>query len=139
MDLPIVAFEVMAAIADANKVKSVKWAAASGLSPSRISNFKKLAQKTKAGAAGPEQEHGVWRRTFSLNTFLTLWDGLRRLVGSTTLRTGLIKQPETKKVSTRVRVFLRLMRFTDAQLELVDGFTDALLHRVNTISNRDQR
>jgi len=32
MDLPIVAFEVMAAIADANKVKSVKWAAASGLS-----------------------------------------------------------------------------------------------------------
>jgi len=64
MDLPIVAFEVMAAIADANKVKSVKWAAASGLSPSRISDFKKLAQKTKAGAAGPDQEHGVWRRTF---------------------------------------------------------------------------
>jgi len=138
MDLPIVAFEVMAAIADANKVKSVKWAAASGLSPSRISDFKKLAQKTKAGAAGPDQEHGVWRRTFSLNTFLTLWDGLRKLVGGTALRRGLMRQLETNKVSTRVRIFLILMTFNDGQLKLVDAFTDALLHRVNTISNRNE-
>ena len=138
MDLPIVAFEVMAAIADANKVKSVKWAAASGLSPSRISDFKKLAQKTKAGAAGPDQEHDVSRRTFSPNTFLTLWDGLKRLVGATALRRGLMMQLETKKVSTRVRIFLRLMTFSDAQLKLVDAFTDALLHRVDITSSRNR-
>ena len=138
MDLPIVAFEVMAAIADANKVKSVKWARASGLSPSRISDFKKLAQKTKAGAAGPDQEHDVSRRTFSLNTFLTLWDGLKRLVGATALRRGLMMQLETKKVSTRVRIFLRLMTFSDAQLKQVDAFTDALLHRVDITSSRNR-
>jgi hypothetical protein len=139
MDLPIEIFDVMADIAKENRIRSVKWAAASGLSPSRISDFKKLAQKTKAGAAGPDQEHDVSRRTFSPNTFLTLWDGLKRLAGATTLRRGLMRQLETKKVSTRVRIFLRLMTCTDAQLKLVDVFTDALLHRINTISNRDKR
>jgi hypothetical protein len=43
-----------------------------------------------------------------------------------------------KKVSTRVRIFLRLMTFNDGQLKLVDAFTDALLNRVNTISNRNE-
>ena len=138
MDLPIEIFEVMADIAKDNSIKTIKWAAASGLSPSRISDFKKLAQKTKAGAAGPDQEHDVWRRTFSLNTFLTLWDGLKRLVGATALRRGLMMQLETKKVSTRVRIFLRLMTFSDAQLKLVDAFTDALLHRVDITSSRNR-
>ena len=138
MDLPIEIFEVMADIAKENRIKSIKWAAASGLSPSRISDFKKLAQKTKAGAAGPDQEHDVSRRTFSLNTFLTLWDGLKRLVGATALRRGLMMQLETKKVSTRVRIFLRLMTFSDAQLKQVDAFTDALLHRVDITSSRNR-
>ena len=138
MDLPIEIFEVMADIAKENRNKSIKWAAASGLSPSRISDFKKLAQKTKAGAAGPDQEHDVSRRTFSLNTFLTLWDGLKRLVGATALRRGLMMQLETKKVSTRVRIFLRLMTFSDAQLKQVDAFTDALLHRIDITSSRNR-
>ena len=138
MDLPIEIFEVMADIAKENRIKSIKWAAASGLSPSRISDFKKLAQKTKAGAAGPDQEHDVSRRTFSPNTFLTLWDGLKRLAGATTLRRGLMMQLETKKVSTRVRIFLRLMTFSDAQLKQVDAFTDALLHRVDITSSRNR-
>jgi hypothetical protein len=138
MDIPIVAFEVMADIAKENRIKSIKWAEASGLSPSRISDFKKLAQKTKAGAAGPDQEHEVSRRTFSLNTFLTLWDGLKRRVGATALRRGLMMQLETKKVSTRVKIFLRLMTFSDAQLKLVDAFTDALLHRVDITSSRNR-
>ena len=137
MDLPIEVFEIMAGIAEDNKIRSVKWARASGLSPSRISDFKRLAKKTKAGAAEPDQEHDVWRHTLSLNSFFNLWDGLRRLVGATALRKGLISQLETKKVPTRVRIFLRLLTFSDAQLKLVDAFTDALLHRVNTISNRN--
>jgi hypothetical protein len=49
-----------------------------------------------------------------------------------------MRQLEVKKVSTRVRIFMRLLTFSDAQLKLVDAFTDALLHRVNTISNRNE-
>jgi hypothetical protein len=89
MDLPIAVFEIMAEIAKQNKIRSVQWARASGLSPSRISDFKRLAKKTKAGAAEPDQGHDVWRHTFSLNTFFSLWDGLKRLVGTTALRRGL--------------------------------------------------
>jgi len=70
---------------------------------------------------------------------LKRWDGLRRLVGATAQRRGLMRQLEVKKVSTRVRIFLRLITFNDGQLKLVDAFTDALLHRVNTISNRNER
>jgi hypothetical protein len=136
MDLPIAVFEVMAAIANANKVRSVKWAKASRLSPSRITDFKRLAKKTKAGPAGPDQEQYVSRRTFSLNTFLTLWDGLKRLVGATALRRGLMMQLETKKVSTRVRMFLRLLTFNDGQLKLVDAFTDAVLQQVRISTKR---
>ena len=106
MNLPNTAFEVMAAIAKENEIKPIKWARASGLSPSRIADFKR-------------------------------WDGLRRLVGATAQRRGLMRQLEVKKVSTRVRIFLRLITFNDGQLKLVDAFTDALLHRVNTISNRN--
>jgi hypothetical protein len=62
-NLPITAFEVMATIAKENKIRSVRWAEASGLSPSRVSDFKMLAKKTKAGAAEPDQEHDVWRHT----------------------------------------------------------------------------
>lgn len=138
MDLPIAVFEIMAAIAKENKVTGTKWAKAAGLSPSRISDFKRLAKKTKSGVANPAGERDVWNHTFSLNTFFTLWDGLRRLIGTTTLRRGLIKQLKTKKVSTGVRIFLRLMTLNDAQLKLVDAFTDALLHRVNTISPRNE-
>lgn len=138
MDLPIAVFEIMAAIAEENKVTGTKWAKAAGLSPSRISDFKRLAKKTKSGVANPAGECDVWNHTVSLNTFFTLWDGLRRLIGTTTLRRGLIKQLKTKKVSTGVRIFLRLMTLNDAQLKLVDAFTDALLHRVNTISPRNE-
>ena len=137
MDLPIEVFEIMAGIAQENKIRSSKWAEASSLSPSRISDFKRMAKKTKAGAAEPDQEHDVWRHTFSLHNFFALWDGLSRLVGNTALRRGLVRQLEVKKVSTRVRIFLRLMTLTDSQLKLVDAFTDALLHRVNTISKRN--
>jgi hypothetical protein len=140
MDLPIEVFEIMAEIAKENRVKSVQWARASELSASRISDFKRLAKKTKAGAAELDQEHDIWKHTFSLNTFFTLWDGLRRLVGPTALRKRLARQLQGKKtVSTRVSIFLRLMTFTDTQLKLNDAFTDALLHRVHTISNRKER
>jgi hypothetical protein len=136
MNLPISVFEIMAEIAKENKIKPSQWAKASGLSPSRISDFKRMAKVTKAGAAETDQEHDVWGHTFSLNTVFTLWDGLKRPVGATALRRGLMRQLEMKKVSTRTRIFLRLMTFNDGQLKLVDAFTDALLHRVNTISNR---
>jgi hypothetical protein len=139
MDLPIEVFEVMAAVAHENKIRSSKWAKASGLSPSRISDVKRMAKVTKAGAAETDQEHDVWGHTFSLNTFLTLWDGLRRMVGTTALRKGLMRQLEMTKLSTKVRIFLRLLMFSDAQLKLVDAFTDALLHRANTISKRNER
>lgn len=76
MNLPITAFEVMAAIAKENGIRGTR-----GMSPSRTSDFKRLAKKTKAGAAEPDQEHDIWKHTFSLNTFFTLWDGMRRLVG----------------------------------------------------------
>jgi hypothetical protein len=137
MNLPIRVFEIMADIAEENKVKSVKWARASGLSSSRISDFKRLAKQTEAGAAESDGQHDVLRHTLSLNNFFKLWDGLRRVVGSTALRRGLIRQLEVKKATTRVRIFLRLLTFSDAQLKLVDAFTDALLHRVNTIINQD--
>jgi len=138
MNLPIKVFEVMADIAKENKVKSVKWARASGLSASRISDFKRLAKKTKAGAAEPDPEHDVWRHIFSLNNFFTLWEGLRRLVGNTALRRSLMGQLEMKKLPTKVKIFLRLLTFTDAQLKLVDIFTDAILHRANTGDNQSQ-
>ena len=63
MDLPIAVFEIMAEIAKENKIRGTKWARASGLSPSRVSDFKMLAKKTKVGAAEPDQEHDVWRHT----------------------------------------------------------------------------
>lgn len=135
MDLPIEAFEVMAEIAKENRIKSIKWAAASGLSPSRISDFKRLAKQTKAETTEPNEERQVGGHIFSINNFLSLWDGLKRLVGATALRRGLMMQLKSKKVSTRVRIFLRLMTFSDAQLKLVDAFTDALLHRVNMTSS----
>jgi hypothetical protein len=58
-----------------------------------------------------------------------LWDALKRLVGATALRRGLMRQLETKKVSTRIRIFLRLVTFNDPQLKVVDAFTDALMHQ----------
>jgi len=138
MDLPITVFEIMAGIAKENNVKSVKWASASGLSPSRISDFKRMAKKTKAGAAEPDQEHDVWRHSFSLNTFFRLWDRLKRLVGATALRRGLMRQLETKRVSTRIRIFMRLLTFSDPQLKLVDAFTDALMHQANITSRKSE-
>jgi hypothetical protein len=56
MDLPIAVFEIMAEIVKENKIRSVKWAKASELSPSRISDFKRLAKKTIAGAAEPDYD-----------------------------------------------------------------------------------
>ena len=138
MDLPIEVFEVMAAIAKENKIRSTKWARASGLSASRISDFKRLAKQTSAGAADPAGERDITGHIFSFNNFFNLWDGLRRLVGPTALRRGLMRQLETRKVSIRVRIFMRLMTFTDAQLKLVDAFTDALLHRVDITSSRNR-
>jgi hypothetical protein len=133
-------FRGQAEIAKENKIRGTKWAEASGLSPSRASDFKRLTKKTNAGAAEPELEHDVWKHTFSLNNFFALWNGLKRLVGTTALRRDLIRQLQGKKTpSTRVRIFLRLMTFNDGQLKMVDAFTDALLHRVNTISNRNER
>jgi hypothetical protein len=73
-----------------------------------------------------------------LRNFFTLWDALKRLVGATALRRGLISHFKTKKVSTRVRIFLRLMTFNDVQLKLVDAFADAILYRANTITNRNE-
>jgi hypothetical protein len=138
MDRPIAVFEIMAGIAEENKIKSVKWARASGIEPSRISEYRRLANRTKAGAIESDEEREVSGHIFSVRNFITLWDGLKRLVGITALRRGLMRQLETKKVSIRVRLFLRLMTFNDGQLKLVDAFTDALLHRVNTISNRNE-
>lgn len=101
MDLSISVFEVMADIAKENKVEFVGWAGASGLSPSEISKFKRISKQTKAGAAEPEPERDVGGHIFSLNTFFRLWDTLKRLVGATALRRGLMRQLEIKKVSTR--------------------------------------
>jgi hypothetical protein len=64
MNLPISVFEVMADIAKENKVRSVKWARAAGLSPSLISKFKRIAKQTKAGAAEPEPERDVGDTSF---------------------------------------------------------------------------
>ena len=132
MNLPIMVFEVMAGIAKENRVKPIRWAEASGIEPSRISEYKRMAKKTKAGEVDSDEEHEVHGHIFSLKNFLTLWDGLKRLVGNKALQRGLIRQMEDKKIpSTRVRVFMRLMTFSDAQLKLVDIFTDAILHRAN--------
>jgi hypothetical protein len=139
MNLPISAFDVMAAIAKENKIKAIKWARASGIELSRISEYRRLVKQTKAGAAESDEEREICGHTFSLKNFFTLWDGLKRLVGITALRRGLMRQLETRKLTTRVRIFLRLMAFNDGHLKLVDAFTDALLHRVNTISNRMTR
>jgi hypothetical protein len=139
MNLPITAFEVMAAIVKENKIKPIKWARGSGIEPSRISEYRRLAKQTKAGAAESDEKREVSGHIFSVNNFVTLWDGLKRIVGATALRKGLVRQLEVKKLTTRVRIFLRLMTFNDGQLKLVDAFTDALLHQVNTISNRKER
>lgn len=138
MDLPIKAFEIMAEIAKENNIKSVRWAEASGLSPSQISQFKRITKQTKAGAAEPEPERDVGGHIFSLDTFFRLWDALKRLVGKTALRRGLMRQLEIKKVSTRVKIFLRLMVFTDSQLKLVDVFPDAVLHWADMTSSRNK-
>jgi len=138
MDLPIAVFEIMAGIAEESKVKPTKWAKASGIEPSRISEYRRLARQTKDGAPEPDEAREVAGHIFSLNNFLTLFDGLKRLVGATALRRGLMRQLETRKVTTRVRIFLRLMTFNDAQLKLVDAFTDALLHRANITSRQNE-
>ena len=133
MNLPITMFNVSADIAKENKVRSVRWAEASGIEPSRISEYKRMAKKTKAGETDSEQGSEVHGRIFSLNNFFALWDGLKRLVGNKALQKGLLNQLEGKKIpSTRVRIFLRLMTFSDNQLKLVDVFTDAVLHRATT-------
>lgn len=133
MNLPITVFEIMAEIAKENKVRSIKWAEASGIEPSRISEYKRMAKKTKAEEADSKEERGVHGHIFSLKNFFVLWDGLKRLVGNKALQRGLIRQLEGKKLpSTRVRVFMRLMTFSDNQLKLVDVFTDAILHRAMT-------
>jgi hypothetical protein len=138
MDLPIVVFEIMAAIAKENKITGTKWARASGVSPSRISDFKRLAKQTNAGEAEPVGEREVTGYIFSLNHFFTLWDGLRRLVGASALRKGLISQLQGQKTpSTRVRISLRLMAFNDGQLKLVDAFTDAVLQQVRISTKRN--
>jgi hypothetical protein len=56
MDLPISVFEIMNEIAKDNKIRGTKWARASGLSPSRISDFKRMAKQTKAGAAESDEQ-----------------------------------------------------------------------------------
>ena len=137
MHLPIEVFQIMADIAQENKIKSVQWAAASGLSASRISDFKRLAKQTKTGPAESDEEREVSGHLFSLNIFFTLRDGLKRLVVATAPRKGLMRQLETKKVSTRVRIFMRLMTFSDAQLKLVDAFTVAVLQQVRISTKRN--
>jgi hypothetical protein len=99
----------------------------------RISEYKRLAKKTKAGETDSEEEREVHGHIFSLDNFFTLWDGLKRLVGNKALQKALIREVEGRKIpSTRVRIFLRLMTFSDNQLKLVDVFTDAVLHRATT-------
>ena len=140
MNLPIRVFEIMAEIAEQNKVKPMKWARASGLSPSRISDFKRLAKKTKAGAAESDPQREVGGHIFSLRNFFTLWDGLKKLVDDIALKRGLIKQLEVRKaLPTKVRIFMRLMAFNDDQMNLVDMYTDAVLQcQVNTSNNQNE-
>jgi hypothetical protein len=133
MNLPITVFEIMAEMAKENKVRSIRWAEASCIEPSRISEYKRVAKKTKAGETDSEEEREVHGHIFSLNNFFALWDGLKRLVGNKALQKGLVRQLEGRKISsTRVRIFLRLMTFSDNQLKLIDVFTDAVLHRATT-------
>jgi hypothetical protein len=141
MDLPIAAFEIMAEIAKENRIRSIKWAKASGVSPSRISDIKRLGKRLKAGTAEPAHERDVIKDGFSLNNFFSLWDGLKTLVGDKGLRAGLIRQLEVKKprLPTKVRLFMRLMALSDSQLKLVDAFADAILHRATTSQNRNER
>lgn len=48
-------------------------------------------------------------------------------------------QLEMKKLPTKVKIFLRLLPFSDAQLNLVDIFTDAVLHyHANTGDNQSE-
>jgi hypothetical protein len=140
MNLPISVFEIMAEIAKENRIRSIKWARASGVSPSRISDIKRLRKRLKAGAADPAQERDVMKDGFSLNNFFSLWDGLKTLVGGKGLQAGLIKQLEIRKPrpSTKVRLYMRLMALNDSQLRLVDILADAILHRVNTISSQNE-
>ena len=49
----------------------------------------------------------------------------------------MIQQLETKKLSTRVRIFLGLITFKNGQLKLVDAFTDAVLERVQISTKRN--
>ena len=77
MNLPIMVFEVLADIANENKVRSIRWAEASGIEPSRISEYKRLAKQTNAGEKDSGEEHEVHGHTFSLDNFFTLWDGLK--------------------------------------------------------------
>lgn len=141
MNLPIRVFEIMAEIASQNKVKPMKWARVSGLGPSRISEFKRMAKKTRAGAAEPDGEREVGGHIFSLRNFFTLWDGVKRLVGDNALQRGLINQLEARKaLSPKVRLFMRVMAFNDDQMSLVDMYTDAVLQcQVNTSSNQNER
>ena len=71
MNLPIRVFEIMAEILAQNKVKPIMWARASGLSPAKISEFKRMAKKTKTGAAESDAEHEIGGHTFSLGNFFT--------------------------------------------------------------------
>ena len=77
---------------------------------------------------------------FSLNNFFSLWDGLKTLVGDKGLQGGLIRQLEVRKprLPTKVRLFMRLMALSKAQLNLVDIFADALLNQANRSSNRNE-
>ena len=140
MNLPISVFEIMAEIAKENRIRSIKWARASGVSPSRISDIKRLRKRLKAGAADPAQEREVLKDCFPLNNFFPLWDGLRSLVGDKGLQGGLIRQLEVRKprLPTKVRLFMRLMALSKAQLNLVDIFADALLNQANRSSNRNE-
>jgi hypothetical protein len=69
MNLPISVFEIMADIAKENRIRSIKWAKASGVSPSRISDIKRRRKRLKAGAADPAQEREVLKDCFPLNNF----------------------------------------------------------------------
>ena len=140
MNLPISVFEIMAEIAKENRIRSIKWARASGVSPSRISDIKRLRKRLKAGAADPAQERDVMKDGFSLNNFFSLWDGLKSLVGDKGLQGGLIRQLEVRKprLPTKVRLFMRLMALSKAQLNLVAIFADALLNQANRSSNRNE-
>jgi hypothetical protein len=79
-------FEVLAQIAEANRITDVRWATAAGLTQPRIGELRQISRIIREDNITQAQASLRIKRSCTLDKIYKLYDGLRKLLGEEIMR-----------------------------------------------------